>query len=435
MKLVQGDAEKKRMLSCPQDKKDIILFNIRGVKVAYDCNEMSLYHVGEGENSIGSEIGTSKPQVPLFCDTQCSYLVLNVVHSCNLACKYCFASVYNRTPKMSPDLARECISKLFHPRKNIKVGFFGGEPLMAWDTIVAAVEYAKFMAKARKVSCSFHVTTNATLITDEIAKYIADHNFSVLVSLDGTSDVHNEYRPMKNGQDSYKAVMQGMELLKKHGVSRVTIRSTFTPERIELLERAQHFQELVDAGYAKAYSIEPVCGSEGCSPLGNHSFSKEVLQEEFSKLSTWYLEHLNQGRILPYFYYRKLLEHLMLRKPQCTECGAGKGYLTVNPLGDILACHRESGTKIGHVRLGIDEELRLPWMENRIFRSKECMSCWARYICGGGCRQIKAEAGFDFSTPSAERCKVMEVLAMECLWLAASMPPETARNYGNLNKG
>ncbi|MFQ9975955.1 MAG: 4Fe-4S cluster-binding domain-containing protein, partial [Butyricicoccus sp.] len=68
-------------------------------------------------------------------------LCLHVAHDCNLRCKYCFASTgdFGQGRKiMPPDIAKKAIDFVIARsgvRHNIEVDFFGGEPLMAWDTV------------------------------------------------------------------------------------------------------------------------------------------------------------------------------------------------------------------------------------------------------------------------------------------------------------
>jgi radical SAM protein with 4Fe4S-binding SPASM domain len=67
------------------------------------------------------------------------------------------------------------------------------------------------------------------------------------------------------------------------------------------------------------------------------------------------------------------------------NCGASRGYLSVNGKGMIFACHREGYSKIGDLSTGIDEELRAPWLDNRGYQRKDCMKCPVRWVCGSGC--------------------------------------------------
>ena len=45
-------------------------------------------------------------------------------------------------------------------RENLEVDFFGGEPLMAWDTVVETVKYARSIEKQHGKNFRFTITTN-----------------------------------------------------------------------------------------------------------------------------------------------------------------------------------------------------------------------------------------------------------------------------------
>ena len=70
-------------------------------------------------------------------------------------------------------------------------------------------------------------------------------------------------------------------------------------------------------------------------------------------------------------------------------CGAGAGYLGVSADGDLWACHRFVGDAdgaMGSLARGIDAPRRAAWLKERhVHRQEPCNSCWARYLCGGGC--------------------------------------------------
>lgn len=57
------------------------------------------------------------------------------------------------------------------------------------------------------------MTTNAVLVTKEIAEYLVEHNFVVLVSLDGPEEIHDENRIFQDGSGSFKHVMRGIKYL------------------------------------------------------------------------------------------------------------------------------------------------------------------------------------------------------------------------------
>ena len=70
-------------------------------------------------------------------------------------------------------------------------------------------------------------------------------------------------------------------------------------------------------------------------------------------------------------------------------CGAGAGYLGVSAEGELSACHRFVGDEdgaMGSLDDGVDVSRQADWLASRhVHRQEPCQSCWARYLCGGGC--------------------------------------------------
>lgn len=83
-------------------------------------------------------------------------LCLNVAHTCNLSCEYCFASQgkYNGSRAiMSYEVGKRAIDYLLENsghHRNLDIDFFGGEPLMAWKVVKQIVAYARSKEKSTK---------------------------------------------------------------------------------------------------------------------------------------------------------------------------------------------------------------------------------------------------------------------------------------------
>lgn len=55
-------------------------------------------------------------------------------------------------------------------QNNVTIGFYGGEPFLEFELIKECVAYAEDKLEGKKIEYS--VTTNATLLTDEIIDYL-----------------------------------------------------------------------------------------------------------------------------------------------------------------------------------------------------------------------------------------------------------------------
>ena len=144
---------------------------------------------------------------------------------CNLDCKYCFylekEQLYpeNEKWKMSDErlevFVRDYIAA--QPGPEVTFAFQGGEPtLLGVNYFRKVVAFQKQYAQGKTIANAFQ--TNGTLLNDEWGAFLAENNFLVGLSIDGPEDVHNANRVDKKGRDSYKDVIRGLNILRKHKV-------------------------------------------------------------------------------------------------------------------------------------------------------------------------------------------------------------------------
>ena len=365
-------------------------------------------------------------------NAQTRSLVFNLTHDCNLRCTYCFVRNYNPDHEF-PTLRMETIKQAIklipynpHARFNpqFTINFFGGEPLLAWDRLKSAVAHAEMVAAQHGVKALFHVTTNGTLLTQEIVDFLDEHCFSLIVSLDGPAKVHDKYRPLPEGS-SHAATMAGLELLKgKKNIRGITLRSTFTGEGVDLVGRLEYLNDLCDKGYANSVSVEPASLTEqGCAALPDGHDQAITLRNikqflpEYEKAADWFCARIKAGKRARFFHFYKLMQRIYDRQTSPSECGAGMGYKTVGPTGDVFACHREGGSRIGNIWTGIDEVKRAKWVDNRFYARTKCPTCRVRFICGGGCRMCSMDMNGNTRDPDVLGCWFKKVWIKWCLWL------------------
>jgi len=415
-----------------QAEPQVHFFAVKDDHFAYDANSMALVHLepglwktlrdgpGEAKKFGGMLWCRGKPQFNAYLP-RVQALVLNVTHKCNLACRYCFVrnvDEYQRDalPDMTYETAIEAINYAFPPggKAPLEVGFFGGEPFVNWRTMARVVDWVESEARDRGVEKKLHITTNATLIDDEKAQWLKLHGFSLVLSLDGNEVTHNAMRPARNPQmNSWLATMKGLERLATFGLGpRITLRSTFTAEGVDLVERLHDLNTLVWRGMAGAVAIEPASLSESSCVdprvAEELAFAPDRIIAQFGyqyeRAADWYIEQINDGRRPHFHHFDTLIRRLLWTEHNPSECGAGKGYLCVNPKGGIYACHRETRSRIGALPGGVDEHLRAPWMDNRIYSRIGCMECPWRHVCGGGCRVNSLAHGLTIHEPAPEDC-------------------------------
>ena len=144
---------------------------------------------------------------------------------CNLACKYCY---YLEKNKLYPTAQRHLMSDEMleqFTREYIEVQtmnqvlftWHGGEPLLrSIDFYRKALSLQQKYAGGRRIDNV--IQTNGTLLTDEWCEFFAQNHWLVGISIDGPQPYHDHYRLTAAGKPSWQKVMQGIKLLKKHGV-------------------------------------------------------------------------------------------------------------------------------------------------------------------------------------------------------------------------
>ena len=144
---------------------------------------------------------------------------------CNLACKYCY---YLEKNKLYPTAQRHLMSDEIleqftreyieaQTMNQVLFTWHGGEPLLrSIDFYRKALSLQQKYAGGRRIDNV--IQTNGTLLTDEWCEFFAQNHWLVGISIDGPQPYHDHYRLTAAGKPSWKKVMQGIKLLKKHGV-------------------------------------------------------------------------------------------------------------------------------------------------------------------------------------------------------------------------
>ncbi|MFN7590216.1 MAG: quinohemoprotein amine dehydrogenase maturation protein [Planctomycetota bacterium] len=330
-------------------------------------------------------------------------LVLNVTNKCNLSCTYCYEYGADRLtagegsklagkPKMEDETARQSIDFLLRSsgdRPQVSITFFGGETLLNFPAIRTAVEYAESKAALVKKRVHYSLTTNATLLTDEVVDFLTRHRFGITVSIDGDQQEQDRHRTFQKGVGSFDVIAPRIRHLiatnkARKGRSigaRVTLTAGAAPaaDTYRFLTGELGFDEVgfapVTAGLGRAYA------------LGELGY--ERLLREFGELAEDYVAAACRGESHGFANLNDLLRELHQGVNKAHPCGAGLGLVGVSTEGDLNLCHRfveSKSHKLGSVTEGIDESVRTAFLQKaHVDQKTDCRQCFARPLCAGGC--------------------------------------------------
>jgi uncharacterized protein len=352
--------------------------------------------------AVGASPRAASP--PMEFPEEPTSLSLNIAQACNLSCTYCYADEgrFGGKPRlMAEDVALSAIDRLIEGAggHRVTIGFIGGEPFLNRRVLHRAVAHASARAAERGVRVGFSVTTNATLLTDEDLDLLRAKSFAVTVSLDGDAATNDRHRRSLGGASSGEAALSALRpLLDDPGGARIAARATVTRDDLRIAGRVE---ALAGAGFREV-GVSPLrAGPDPSLALRPGDWPALLGAMIEAGDADW--RHARSAGAFRFSNLAIALKELHRGACRPLPCGAAAGYVSVAADGSYYTCHRtidDARHRLGGPDEGPSREARARFLEARhVDRQQPCRSCWARYLCGGGCHvevDAAGRAGCDF---------------------------------------
>ena len=358
--------------------------------------ELAFAELEHSDVISSSETVVSKPVIPQKA-FPLQRIVLNVTNTCNLACTYCYeysedkiSKTENKPKYMAHQVAESAIDMLIREsegRPAIHVTFFGGETLLNFGLMRSSVGYAKQKAAEAGKTVEFSLTTNATLLNEEIIDFFSEHKIGVTVSIDGDRELHDRMRVFHDGRGSYDTIVPKIKaLLARHRTNSIGARVTLSSGVSHVRRIYEHLTQ--EVGF-RAVGFSPATAN----PDRLYSIGPQKMNSilgGFEDLAWEYRDYAVSGRQHGFTNANDTLKDLHSGISKAYACGAGLGLLGVGTSGDLSLCHRFVDSPVGKmgsvVDGGIDHHARQEFLETHNLGSRyDCHTCWARPTCAGGC--------------------------------------------------
>ncbi len=333
-------------------------------------------------------------------------MTLQVTQGCNLRCSYCiYSDLHNERQRshsgvmMDFDLAKRAVDFFLEnsvDNNEINIGFYGGEPLIAFDLIKRITAYAREAAIGKDLS--FSMTTNGTLMNNDVIKYLIDNKVSLLISLDGPEEIHDLNRRFAaTGSGSFQTIMENLRRLK------VADEDYYKTVSFNMVIDPQNDYDVIQSVFTqndilKGRSIKTAIVDD------SYSIEKNVLSPEFvikdryanmlEVLRHTGLEKKVRSSHKAQEYILTLLENMKRNTDRgqipdefapSGPCVPGRTRLLVNVYGDFFPCERVSETsevmKIGNVHDGFDMNKVNALLNIGALTPEECRNCWCFSRC------------------------------------------------------
>lgn len=345
---------------------------------------------------------------------------LNIIHGCNLRCKYCFADegeYHGHKGVMDLETAKRAIDyvvKRSGPRRNIEIDLFGGEPTLIMDTIKDIIKYARDNEKKWNKNIRFTMTTNATLLDDEMMEFMDKEMGNIILSLDGRKQVNDNVRIKVDGSGSYEDILPNIKKMveKRNKDKMFYVRGTFTRANTDFYEDVM---EMVKEGF-REISIEPVVLPDE-HQLSLREEDLDTIFENYDKLYEEMARRKREGDEFRFYHFNVDLNGGPCVYKRISGCGAGFEYVAITPQGDVYPCHQFVGRE--EYKLGTifddtyDKDLGMKFKKAHIYNKPKCRECWARFYCSGGCQANNINFNGDINIPYEIGCK-MQKKRIEC---------------------
>ena len=246
-------------------------------------------------------------------------LTFIVTDACNFNCTYCPQKKEKKT--ITRETIRAAVD-FFFPflsyKHKVYIGFYGGEPLLAFDQVKYAVRLLLGKNRQENKDIAFTLTTNGSLINEPILKFFNKHRFAIQLSFDGLAQEKSRQR------GSLAHTLQVMKQIQSYSNIAFEINSVFTPQTVGDLCASMRF--IIEQGGPDISFSLSAGETWGLVTL-------ETLKKEMARLVDYLVLYYKRTGQIPVKNFRP-----MVSPPGISRCGAGKDHMAVTPEGKVWGC-------------------------------------------------------------------------------------------------
>jgi uncharacterized protein len=322
-------------------------------------------------------------------------MTLLLAQRCNMRCVYCYGDggEYGAKGMMCSATALQAVDWLIEnsgDAEHLNICFFGGEPLLNFTVLKQAVVYAREQGAQKGKRFTFTVTTNGSVLTNEITAFLKQQDVKPMVSFDGPQEYQDRNRPFSNGRGSYARVRANVQKLRAAFAdlgARGIVCGDQDPFQVRAAAAAAGFTECSIGIASPVIEKSPPSGvADGDTSRVQAvermlAYKRQLLDEALEAIRERKVNIHCTPTMLP------AIIDLCDGKRHYYGCGLGRGLAGVSISGDVYPCHRFIGQpemKMGNIADYKAQPLN-DYSRAIVDRLPECQRCWARHWCGGGC--------------------------------------------------
>jgi uncharacterized protein len=313
------------------------------------------------------------------------HLVIMPTEACNFRCTYCYQTFLRGT--MSHETMqglKAYVDKAVHRLEHLSVSWYGGEPLLAFDTIIELSNHMLESCGANGVSYSSDMSTNGYLLTKERFAMLLERKVRrFMVTLDGTRLVHDRRRKLGTGGGTFETIFRNLRNLRNvDALFAIDLRINFDEDNaLAVPDLLRGLSEAFGGDERFQILVRPV-GRWG----GQQNDLLPVCDRTAADKHLWELSEygLDQGLALS----ETIADSLM---PTGSVCYAAKpNSLVIGADGQLYKCSIALDDEINRIgQLHVDGRLELDmdkvslWTGGGEKKDSVCQACYYRPACQG----------------------------------------------------
>ncbi|MBR1691358.1 MAG: radical SAM protein [Lachnospiraceae bacterium] len=160
-----------------------------------------------------------------------------VTGKCNMRCKYCYVEEKKIFENMDLSKIDKIVDFILHicDDKDLQINFFGGEPLLNYDFIKAFIEK---MECRLDVGIEYYMTTNGTIVSDEIVSFIKEKRIKLSLSWDGCKEANDLNRVFIDGGGTFSKIKCAYHIYREGGIDDIRVRATFNKDTYKYIKES-----------------------------------------------------------------------------------------------------------------------------------------------------------------------------------------------------
>lgn len=333
------------------------------------------------------------------------HLRICVTENCNMKCSYCYVDCKKKYAQMAFEVAEKAIREYLRILKERgakgNITFFGGEPLLNWNTVKKSILLIKELDPQGRWIQDVHLVSNGTLLDETQAGFLKKTGTGISISYDGPEEIHDKVRLLRNGTGTHKAVLKSLDILKSADSKPTSLVCTIGNHNIDALNEVVRFAGekgiFLNMNDAFAEPRKNVYNLPERKLADNLFAASQLANEQGVQLDgTW-----------NWPYSRMQSEN---HRP--SHCVASGGEISVNYEGVIKPCpgFTEIYGTIDDLDTALHSETYQRFSKRVVTNLPDCSGCDIEGLCGGGCmlNASKVHEGDIFR--KCESCSLFKML-------------------------